>query len=115
MEDFAYSASHDLQAPLRTFEGYARWLLEDYGDALDEMGRQLCEEIIDDALHMKKLLDGLLEYSRIGRLHTQPVAVRVEAVLERVQHDLQIEIFDTQGPHYACRRRCPRCFIRKSG
>lgn len=95
MEDFAYSASHDLQAPLRTFEGYARWLLEDYGDALGEMGGQLCEEIIDDALHMKKLLDGLLEYSRIGRLHTQPVAVDVAAVLERVQHDLQIEIFDT--------------------
>ncbi|ETX07524.1 sensor histidine kinase [Candidatus Entotheonella palauensis] len=97
MEDFAYSASHDLQAPLRTFEGYARWLLEDYGDVLDEMGRQLCEEIIDDALHMKKLLDGLLEYSRIGRLHTQAVAVAVAAVLERVQHDLQIEIFDTKA------------------
>src|SRR5262249_49456651 len=56
MQDFAYSASHDLQAPLRTFEGYARWLLEDYGTVLDSTGRQLCEEIIDDALHMKKLL-----------------------------------------------------------
>ena len=97
MEDFAYSASHDLQAPLRTFEGYARWLLEDYGEALDDMGRQLCEEIIDDALHMKKLLDGLLEYSRIGRLHTQAVAVPVAVVLERVQHDLQIDIFDTDA------------------
>ena len=97
MEDFAYSASHDLQAPLRTFEGYARWLLEDYGEALGETGRQLCEEIIDDALHMKKLLDGLLEYSRIGRLHTQAVAVDVGAVLDRVQHDLQIEIFDTNA------------------
>jgi PAS domain S-box-containing protein len=97
MADFAYSASHDLQAPLRTFEGYARWLLEDYGDGLDEMGRQLCEEIIDDALHMKKLLDGLLEYSRIGRVHTRAVEVDVAAVLERVQHDLQIEIFDTKA------------------
>ncbi len=95
MEDFAYSASHDLQAPLRTFEGYARWLLEDYGEVLDDMGQQLCEEIIDDALHMKKLLDGLLEYSRIGRLHTEAVAVAVTQVLERVQHDLQLEIADT--------------------
>jgi PAS domain S-box-containing protein len=95
MEDFAYSASHDLQAPLRTFEGYARWLLEDYGDALDQTGRQLCEEIIADALHMKKLLDGLLEYSRIGRLYTQAAAVDVRRVLERVLHDLQIEIMDT--------------------
>ena len=95
MQDFAYSASHDLQAPLRTFEGYARWLLEDYGDVLDSTGRQLCEEIIDDALHMKKLLDGLLEYSRIGRLHTQAVSVDVCKVLERVLHDLQLEISDT--------------------
>jgi PAS domain S-box-containing protein len=98
MQDFAYSASHDLQAPLRTFEGYARWLLEDYGDVLDSTGRQLCEEIIDDALHMKKLLDGLLEYSRIGRLHTQAVTVDVRKVLDRVVHDLQLEIADT-GAH----------------
>jgi len=95
MQDFAYSASHDLQAPLRTFEGYARWLLEDCGDVLDSVGHQLCEEIIDDALHMKKLLDGLLEYSRIGRLHTQAVTVDVRKVLDRVVHDLQLEISDT--------------------
>jgi PAS domain S-box-containing protein len=97
MQDFAYSASHDLQAPLRTFEGYARWLLEDYGNVLDSTGRQLCEEIIDDALHMKKILDGLLEYSRIGRLHTQAVAVDVRKVLDRVLHDLQLEIADTEA------------------
>ncbi|HEY7489773.1 MAG TPA: ATP-binding protein [Candidatus Tectomicrobia bacterium] len=94
LADFAYSASHDLQAPLRTFEGYARWLLEDYGDVLDSTGRQLCEEIIADALHMKKLLDGLLEYSRIGRLHTEAVAVDVKKVIDRALHDLQLEILD---------------------
>ena len=95
MEDFAYSASHDLQAPLRTFEGYARWLVEDYGHVLGDAGRQLCEEIIDDALHMKRLLDSLLEYSRIGRIHTQEVSVDVRYVLDRVLHDLQLEVGDT--------------------
>lgn len=95
METFAYSASHDLQAPLRTFEGYARWLLEDYSDVLDAQGKQLCEEIIDDAVHMKTLLDGLLEYSRIGRLKTEPVVVGVQAVIDWVLHDLQLEITDT--------------------
>ena len=95
MEDFAYSASHDLQAPLRTFEGYARWLVDDYGEVLGDTGRQLCEEIIDDALHMKKLLDSLLEYSRIGRIHTQAVSVDVRGVLDRVLHDLQLEVTDT--------------------
>jgi PAS domain S-box-containing protein len=100
MEDFAYSASHDLQAPLRTFEGYARWLLEDYGEVLDSTGRQLCEEIIADALHMKKLLDGLLEYSRIGRLHTELVAVETHKVLTQVLHDLQLEIVETGAAVY---------------
>ena len=95
MEDFAYSASHDLQAPLRTFEGYARWLVDDYGEVLGDEGRHLCEEIIDDALHMKKLLDGLLEYSRIGRIHTQAVSVGVRRVLDWVLHDLQLEMNDT--------------------
>ena len=95
METFAYSASHDLQAPLRTFEGYARWLLEDYGDALDAQGKQLCEEIIDDAVHMKMLLDGLLEYSRIGRRQTQTDTVSVRAVIDWVLHDLQLEIHDS--------------------
>ena len=95
MEDFAYSASHDLQAPLRTFEGYARWLVDDYGEVLGDEGRHLCEEIIDDALHMKKLLDGLLEYSRIGRIHTQAVDVDVRRVLDWVLHDLQLEVNDT--------------------
>lgn len=94
METFAYSASHDLRAPLRTFEGYARWLLEDYGHVLDTEGRQLCEEIMADAVHMKTLLDGLLEYSRIGRLDLQAVPVDTKSVLEWVLHDLQLEITD---------------------
>ncbi len=92
MEAFAYSASHDLQTPLRTFEGYARWLLEDYGEVLDEQGRQLCEEIIDDALHMKTLLDGLLDYSRIGRQECRAIEVDVQRVLAWVMHDLQSAI-----------------------
>ncbi len=97
METFAYSASHDLQAPLRTFEGYARWLLEDYSNVLDAQGRQLCEEIIDDAVHMKMLLDGLLEYSRIGRLKTEAVTIQVRAVIDWVLHDLQLEIADAEA------------------
>jgi CheY-like chemotaxis protein len=95
MEAFAYSASHDLQTPLRTFEGYARWLLEDYGEVLDTQGRELCDEIIEDALHMKTLLDGLLEYSRIGRLETEATSVPVQRVVERMMRDLQAEIAAT--------------------
>jgi light-regulated signal transduction histidine kinase (bacteriophytochrome) len=98
MEAFAHSASHDLQTPLRTFEGYARWLLEDYGEVLGAQGRELCDEIIEDALHMKTLLDGLLEYSRISCLEIEPALVPVQRVVERTLHDLQAEIAAT-GAH----------------
>jgi signal transduction histidine kinase len=98
MEAFAHSASHELQTPLRTFEGYARWLLEDYGEVLGAQGRELCDEIIEDALHLKTLLDELLEYSRIGRLEIEPAVVPVQRVVERTMHDLQAEIAAT-GAH----------------
>ncbi len=92
VETFAYSASHDLQTPLRTFGSYAQLLLADYGKVLDDEGRELCAEILEDALHMKTLLDSLLEYSRIGREPAPLTDVDVEAVLARVLHDLQSEI-----------------------
>ncbi len=95
VETFAYSASHDLQTPLRTFGSYAQLLLADYGKVLDEQGRELCEEILEDALHMKTLLDSLLEYSRIGREPTPAEAVEVKAVLDWVLHDLRLEIAET--------------------
>ncbi len=95
VETFAYTASHDLQTPLRTFGSYAQLLLADYGKVLDEEGRELCEEILEDALHMKTLLDSLLEFSRIGREPTQAAAVDVKAVLDWVLHDLKQEIAET--------------------
>ncbi|ETX04711.1 MAG: hypothetical protein ETSY2_27250 [Candidatus Entotheonella gemina] len=95
VETFAYTASHDLQTPLRTFGSYAQLLLADYGKVLDEEGRELCEEILEDALHMKTLLDSLLEYSRIGREPTPAVEVDVKTVLDWVLHDLRPEIAET--------------------
>lgn len=97
VETFAYTASHDLQTPLRTFGSYAQLLLADYGKVLDEEGRSLCEEILEDALHMKTLLDRLLEYSRIGREPSPAVEVDVKAVLAWVLHDLRLEIAETEA------------------
>lgn len=97
VETFAYSASHDLQTPLRTFGSYAQLLLADYGKVLDEQGRELCEEILEDALHMKTLLDSLLEYARIGREPVPAAAVEVGPLLDWVLHDLRQEIAATQA------------------
>jgi len=95
VETFVYTASHDLQTPLRTFGSYAQLLLADYGKVLDEAGRELCEAILEDALHMKTLLDSLLEYTRLGRQPVQAIDVDVKVVLAQVLHDLRLGIAET--------------------
>lgn len=67
LESFSYSVSHDLRAPLRSISGYSKALLEDYGDKLDAIGERTVNTIIKNAAKMNKLIDDLLEFSKLGR------------------------------------------------
>lgn len=67
LESFTYSVSHDLRAPLRSVNGYAEILKEEYGPKLDEEGHRLIGVITKNAKRMGELIDDLLEFSRIGR------------------------------------------------
>ena len=75
---FSYSVAHDLKAPLRSIEGFSTALAEDYGDALPEDGKTYLNFVTDGVTHMGKMIDDLLEYSRVGRdeLPFTPVALR---------------------------------------
>ena len=68
LEAFAYSVSHDLRAPLRGMQGLSQALLEDYGDRLDELGRDYARRIVNEAALMGQLIQDLLAYSRIERV-----------------------------------------------
>jgi signal transduction histidine kinase len=74
-ESFSYSVSHDLRAPIRVVEGFARILKEDYGHALDRIGNDHLDRVLGAAARMNGMIDALLTLSRLTSqpLSRQPV------------------------------------------
>jgi signal transduction histidine kinase len=68
LEDFAYAASHDLKAPLRVIDNASKWLEEDLQEHLTGEPRENMNLLRGRIVRMEKLLDDLLDYSRIGRV-----------------------------------------------
>ncbi|PSR17151.1 hybrid sensor histidine kinase/response regulator [filamentous cyanobacterium CCP3] len=75
LEEFAYSISHDLGAPLRAIQGYAQILLEDLSETLDANSAATLQRIVANVQHLNALITDLLTYSRLKRteIHLKPV------------------------------------------
>jgi signal transduction histidine kinase len=67
MGAFSYSIAHDLRGPLRAMSGFAQALTEDYAQVLGDAGKEYAERISSAALRMQKMIDDLLDYSRLTR------------------------------------------------
>lgn len=67
LESFSYSVAHDLRAPLRSIDGFSMALLEDYGELLDEDGKQSLRFLRESAQRMAQLIDDLLGLARVSR------------------------------------------------
>jgi len=67
LESFSYSISHDLRAPLRSIDGFAQMLAEDFSEPLGEDGRRLTQVIHAGCQKMDQLIVGLLAFSQAGR------------------------------------------------
>lgn len=96
LEQFAYIASHDLQEPLNTISSFIGLISEDYGDSFDEAGKESLSFIQDASVRMKKLIDALLQYSRLGR-SKDFTEVDCNKVLDEIQKDLKTVIDRTQS------------------
>jgi signal transduction histidine kinase len=68
LEAFAYSIAHDLRTPLRGISGFAEALVEDYGDRLDETGREYAGRVEAGCARMSDLIDDLLQLSQVSRV-----------------------------------------------
>jgi len=89
LEAFSYSVSHDLRAPLRHVDGFGQMLLEDYGEKLDEGGRDVIQRVRSATRHMGELIDGMLQLSRLSRKDLQREAVDLTRLAREVERDLR--------------------------
>ncbi len=91
LESFAYSVSHDLRVPLRGMDGFSKVLLEDYQDHLDEQGKNYLNRIRAGSQQMARLIDDLLNLSRLTRKQMNPESVSLSAMAQEIVTELQEE------------------------
>jgi PAS domain S-box-containing protein len=88
LESFSYSVSHDLRAPLRAVDGFARVLVEEHGAKLDAEGKHLCSMVRDNARRMRELIDDLLAFSRLGRTEMRATPIDMNQLFRAAYEEL---------------------------
>ncbi len=97
LEQFAYAASHDMQEPLRMISSYLQLIDRRYGDVLDDDGSEFFAYAVDGADRMRTMIEGLLQYSRVGTQGEAFEPVELSDVLEDVQENLQMKIEESDA------------------
>lgn len=96
LEQFAYVASHDLQEPLRTVSGFVELLKRHYKDQADENVTKYINYITDASDRMRRLVQDLLNYSRLGRERILE-SIDLNSLVQEVLSDLTMAIQESQA------------------
>jgi PAS domain S-box-containing protein len=91
LEAFTYSVSHDLRAPIRQIDGFARILSEQLGPEIDEKVAHYLRRIRDGAGHMGHLVDDLLNLAKIGRQDLRPRLVGLTTIAKDAMTDIEAD------------------------
>jgi len=84
LSDFAYIVSHDLKAPLRGIKTLTDWISADYADRIDEDGKEQLGLLSNRVNRMHNLIEGILQYSRVGRVKEELARVNLNDVVPEV-------------------------------
>lgn len=94
LEAFTYSVSHDLRAPLRRIDGFAKLLVDEYAADLPDEARHYLTRVREGARQMGLLVDDLLNLARLGRQEPRLQVAGLSTIVERVASVLKR---DTEG------------------
>jgi signal transduction histidine kinase len=97
LEQFAYVASHDLQEPLRKIASFTQILEQRYGEQLDERAKQYIGFAVDGAKRMQRLINDLLDFSRVGRVGGERARVDCAEALATALVNLSAQIEDVEA------------------
>ncbi len=89
LENFNYSASHDLRIPLRAIDGFSKILLDEHAQRLDDEGMRLLRVVRDNAKKMAQYIDDMLAFSRTGHKAMLPAEVNMDGLLREVLEELK--------------------------
>jgi light-regulated signal transduction histidine kinase (bacteriophytochrome) len=83
-KDFVYIISHDLKAPLRAVKALTDWLAADYADKFDADGKKQLKLLTSRVNRMHNLIDGAIQYSRIGRVTENKVQIDLNQLVPEI-------------------------------
>lgn len=88
LENFNYSASHDLRIPLRAIDGFSKILLDEHAGQLDDEAKRLLNIVRNNTVRMSQYIDDMLTFSRTGRKALTPEEIDMEELVREVMEEI---------------------------
>lgn len=92
LKEFAYFISHDLRAPLRSIQGFAQIIQNQYSDGLDAKAKDYLGRVIAASQQLSTLIKDLLDYSQLNRQQLQLQAVNLAEIIAQALSQLETEL-----------------------